>query len=331
MTTDTKNPPQPQLWEDALRVRINQIIDEGSYTRAEVARALCYSKTAVSLWLTGKYSADGRQIAVAAYKWLKSIGELPDAARDQPLTTVETPAFRTVQFALNHALEQRTMTCVIGMPGVGKSHAILAWTKKAREEGLRFIQITANITQKTSPKAILVKIAEALQLPVRGSTAALMDSVLDRLRRDDHLLIVDEAQHLKLAPFEALRALHDQAGIGIAIIGSQALEHTLSVQPKFSELRQLQSRFGAIRYLGVLAGTDLHRFVDIVWGATVGLDVKARIKQETGGVPRDIVRLLTHARTICNGEALSVAHIEQAQKLVALHGQHNNHHRPEME
>ena len=45
--------------------------------------------------------------------------------------------------------------------------------------------------------------------------------IADRVRGTHGLLIVDEAQHLDTRALEVLRGLHDQAGIGLALMGNE--------------------------------------------------------------------------------------------------------------
>jgi DNA transposition AAA+ family ATPase len=58
------------------------------------------------------------------------------------------------------------------------------------------------------------------------------------------LLIVDEAQHLKLEAVEALRAIHDSTGVGLVLSGNESVYAKLTGGTRRAEFAQLFSRVG---------------------------------------------------------------------------------------
>ena len=124
-------------------------------------------------------------------------------------------------------------------------------------------------------------------------------SSADRDRVD--LLIVDEADRLRLAGLEQLRDSYDRSGIGLVLIGMPGLERRMARYP------QLYSRVGFVHQYRPLSGDELRFILAHKWeqlGLTLDpsdytdAEALAAITSITGGNFRLIQRLFTQIERI---------------------------------
>lgn len=140
------------------------------------------------------------------------------------------------------------------------------------------------------------------------------------------LLIVDEADRLKTASLEQLRALYDRGRFGLVLIGMPGLEKRLARYP------QLYSRIGFAHQYRPLPIDELRsllvtRFEDLAnLSPHRGLAdpaVLAAILQITGGNLRLVVRLLTQIERVLdiNGlDTITVEIVDAAREVLVIGG-----------
>ena len=300
-----------------IRELLQKTIDAKSYTAAAVAQAINYSESTVSMYLSGKYKANTARIEAAIVPWLRREGVSLAGADDD--SDVETRTVQAVRNACTSALEEGLMAAVIGPPGVGKTFALQRWQAWARKERLRFVVITANV--HTSAVALLRELGVALGL--RDRTAALLlAAIIDKLNREPSMIIVDEAQHLGVKALETIRAIHDGTMTGVVFAGSLQLKSTLEEGDRHSvELAQLQDRIAIVEHVTAMSPLEVSRFVRRTLGVDI-VDPQAMeaIREVSHGIPRRLVRLLTHTKRLADGSGKPVSAgmvTEASKRLVA--------------
>jgi DNA transposition AAA+ family ATPase len=133
------------------------------------------------------------------------------------------------------------------------------------------------------------------------------------------LLVVDEADRLKMASLEQVRDIFDGGGIGLVLIGMPGLEKSLARYP------QLYSRIGFVHEFRVLDEVETRRLLLEYWrpqqfrlSAEAFRDEEgiAAILQATGGNFRLIQRLLTQILRVLqiNGLAKITAPVVEAAR-----------------
>ncbi|WP_199756854.1 AAA family ATPase [Tautonia sociabilis] len=142
--------------------------------------------------------------------------------------------------------------------------------------------------------------------------AAVARAILDRAKRDHQavdpteLLLVDEVDRIRMAGLEQLRAIFDDGGIGLVLIGMPGLERRLA------RYAQLYSRIGFIHEFRPLGAPEVRELLG-GWrppGATLPDDLLAdaeavaTIIRITGGNFRLLDRLLTQVARILEINAL---------------------------
>lgn len=115
------------------------------------------------------------------------------------------------------------------------------------------------------------------------------------------LILIDEADRLKLAPLEQVRDIYDRTGVGVVFIGMPGLEKRLSRYP------QLYSRVGFVHQFRALSSIELQFILQHKWrefGLTLSpedfddVEVMAAIARMTNGNFRLIQRLFSQIQRV---------------------------------
>jgi DNA transposition AAA+ family ATPase len=121
------------------------------------------------------------------------------------------------------------------------------------------------------------------------------------------LLIIDEADRLKMAGLEQIRNIFDEGGIGLVLIGMPGIEKRLARYPQF------YSRIGFVHEFRALAAKEIRELLNQRWtppGVRLpqhpfDSEAVAAIIRITGGNFRLLNRLLTQIERILEINALS--------------------------
>jgi DNA transposition AAA+ family ATPase len=115
------------------------------------------------------------------------------------------------------------------------------------------------------------------------------------------LILIDEADRLKLLPLEQVRDIYDRTGIGIVLIGMPGLQKRLSRYP------QLYSRVGFVHEFRALSSTELEFVLQHKWRELSlavspadfeGVEAMASVARITNGNFRLLQRLLSQIQRI---------------------------------
>ena len=120
------------------------------------------------------------------------------------------------------------------------------------------------------------------------------------------LLVIDEADRLKMAGLEQARSIFDQGGIGMILIGMPGIEKHLARYPQF------YSRIGFVHEFRPLSASEIRQLLERHWtppgvklpGDAIDSATAASIIRITGGNFRLLNRLLTQVERILEINAL---------------------------
>jgi hypothetical protein len=120
------------------------------------------------------------------------------------------------------------------------------------------------------------------------------------------LILVDEADRLRMASLEQVRAIFDAGEIGVVLIGMPGLEKRLARYPQF------YSRIGFVHEFRPLAAKEIHQLLDQRWSPPgvhlpqhgLSPEAVAAVIRITGGNFRLLNRLLTQMERILEINAL---------------------------
>lgn len=223
----------------------------------------------------------------------------------QEIPFIETSIARRVFGIINLARSQNENAVIVGEPGVGKTRALNAYYDG--HDGTYLI--TATSALGNALRDILRIVADKLGVPVSGSISNIQRQML-QYPMEGRVLIVDEAQNLKLQAFRELLTLHDHTGMCLIFCGN--LDVLKRVNVKSGPLAQISDRVGLHERIDCIPGEDADAITNsfgvegmdaYALARAVGLRFRARA----------LVRVLSAAREQAGVKhTIKLQHIRQA-------------------
>ena len=200
--------------------------------------------------------------------------------------------------AVEQIVESAKIAYIFGRAGIGKTHALMEWTKQGRG-----VFITAE--NGISAVGLIKKIARELKIDYSGSADTVKERIKDAIRFTETIIIIDEGEHLKPAIIDIVRSIGDQTGAGIIIAGTEALKSKIYSQRK--EYEYLYSRAVVNMSLRDLKIDDIAKIVRNFLKNEVDLYTEAEltklfslINMTVKGSARQLSNLLSLASDIAN-------------------------------
>jgi DNA transposition AAA+ family ATPase len=159
--------------------------------------------------------------------------------------------------------------------------------------------------------------------PTYGQVSRKYGEKEDRIRDPTTLIVIDEADRLRMASLEQVRAIFDAQEIGLILIGMPGLEKRLARYPQF------YSRIGFVHEFRTLGAPEVRHLLEQHWApAGVKLpqtplepETVAVIIRATGGNFRLLNRLLTQIQRILEinaFEEITKAVVEAARESLVI-------------
>jgi len=228
----------------------------------------------------------------------------------------QTELLNTVFQLLDTTFDERELSVITSCSGAGKTTAVERYCLvKPHTVHIRVVEVM-------TIKSLLQDIAKALGCPHTGmNSQSLFEMLSEVLKRKPRLIVIDEAERLKVAMLEMLRDIFDQGNIGLCLIGLGELRSLLVRGKNQKEnLVQLYSRIGFNEVVDILTPKDVTLILrDKLPGHQVSnskIKDLANSYRKKGGL-RAVIKLcnlLNHADNlpVVNDEAIAAAESELA-------------------
>lgn len=220
-----------------LIIRFDQYLENSDKSEAQLAKALGKSQTALNRWRHMKYKVSDDKLREFNSSVERYLSREAARRRSKPTEFVKTTIASQVTAVLHRCHIRGDMGVVIGRPGTGKTIAVNHY----QGENPDVILLTAHIGWNV--KSVLMSISKILGISSYGSSYVATDRIIENLSFSDRLIIIDEAQFLKLPCLEIVRTIHDLAGVGVVYIGQPELKRRMhGIDSEF--YAQIYSRIG---------------------------------------------------------------------------------------
>jgi DNA transposition AAA+ family ATPase len=190
-------------------------------------------------FMAGKYKGDNYRLADEVRKWIAMSAAAAERHAVIPARKfVATPTGKVFLATLQHAQLMPDIVTISGGAGVGKTEA-------AREHARNHanVWIATARPSVSAPHSMLDMLCRVTG--VHEATASRRNTaIVRRVTGTQGLLIVDEANHLTTPALDELRSIHDEAEIGLALMGNEEVYSRLEGGGRRAEFAQLFSRVG---------------------------------------------------------------------------------------
>lgn len=222
--------------------RLQSFMKREGLTQAEVSRRTGIANSTLSQMISGKYKGNVES------RWEQLDRFMDDHKRKATYRDrvsdldqyVETPTGRRIRSVFEYCRFIPDMGAIVGQPGLGKSSEAHEYARVND----RVACITAS-PLRHSPTHVIGDICVAAGLGYSIKAVEARARLSEHLSAETALIVVDEAQHLKLPALEELRYLHDTTRCGVVLMGNPSILTTIRGGTRKAEFAQLSSRFGA--------------------------------------------------------------------------------------
>lgn len=244
------------LKDEELILALKEIIETKKANITTIAKGVNMSPATISEYLQGRYKGRVDKLEEALNKYLNTFKKT-DNALLKKLDFAETSIATRVFNAAQMCQVQGKMGIVTGMPGIGKTTAIKEYEKRMGSV------ILVDPFEMSNARTILKQIADVLKIQCHNNMSVndIAEVVVNRLKRNKFLIIIDEAENVKIEVFKIIRKIHDrtEGALGVLFIGTEELFYL--VQKVRNGFPYISSRIGYLEQLNNLDDNDIEKLV----------------------------------------------------------------------
>lgn len=234
--------------------RLEQYLKESRISQAKLAPLIGMSMTAMSQYRNDKYKGDVAEIERKINEYLDTIDEQNSihqkADEYKPAEDyIEISTSKDIYNMIRYVQINGGIAIAHGDAGIGKTKAAQKYATDNPTQAI-YIEVSPITGTLTNMLRLL---ARALRLPESTNKFNLMLAIRDKLEGSNRVIIIDEAQHLKLSAIEQIRTLADpnsitgMKGIGIVFVGNTEI-YTKMKGRQQAQFAQLFSRIKMSKY-----------------------------------------------------------------------------------
>lgn len=261
ITPEELNPEQLADLRERLRITLQE---DTNLSQARLARESDLSSATLSQFLGGTYAGNQQNVARKLSGWLASRDErISNGALPEGPDYVRTPTSEKLRAVLQYAHMAGDIAVIAGGAGLGKTV-----TNK------RYAAVNPNVWHVELTPATggvltcLQEIAGVMGLRDLVNTAAYIQrAIFQKVRNTNGLLILDEAQHLTVQALDQVRAINDQTGIGLVLVGNERVISQMTGGNRAPFLDRLYSRVGKRLIVHKAVKGDADAIID-AWNIT---------------------------------------------------------------
>jgi len=216
-TSNKSGGEPPSGYNEILHRRFMLWRDQSGASVNRIAMMIDKSAALVSQYINRKYQGDIAEIEKDIANLLRREEDFEHPLEEEAFCPTHNA--KLIWEVLQFCDEYHEMGVAVGRSGSGKTRTCNEYKRKNRAS----ILITADLTRR-SISSVLMMIASKTGGTVRsGTNSLLLDSIIDRLKGSNRLIIIDEAHLLRWENFEVIRKIHDCGNVGIVYVGQERL------------------------------------------------------------------------------------------------------------
>lgn len=294
----------------SARDRMREAMRQAGLSQAAAAREVGISPSALNQWLQGKYAGSNEEIESKVENWLSARGREDDGSCALPAVPAffRSPSSQKILDTLAYGQMAGDIVCIYGGPGVGKTVSLRQYRDTNPSVWI------ATMAPDSAPVVpSLEEVAEAVGIrDAAGGARKIARAIRRKVEGTRGLLIIDEAQHLSVAALEQMRSIHDATGIGLALVGNEAVYARLTGGTRASHFAQLFSRIGSRLFISRPTIGDV-RALAAAWNVKgkAELDLLQQIASKPGAL-RGVSKVLAYAAMSGGGAEITVSALRHA-------------------
>ncbi len=201
---------------DEIVKQMLDYIKEHKVTQSSIARSIDVNEGRFSSFLKRKYTGDEEDLKQKCIDYLK-IRLQRQSLKKRDLKFSKTNHAKRIYGVCNLVQVTKMMGIIYGPAGIGKTSALKQFARL--NTNVYYVSAYHSINMLDMMKRILV----ALKVECKGLAGDKLETIIEYLKNTDKILLLDEFQHCSLKTLEAVRAIHDDSGIGIIFSSSKEL------------------------------------------------------------------------------------------------------------
>ncbi len=292
--------------------RLREYLRQSGKSQSAASKAIGVSQTTLNQYMNDKYPGDVDGLEDQIELWLRR--ETARAAKADLGEFQMTSVAKDVTTVLQFCHVEGDMGVIYGYPGIGKTEAVKHYHKLNQDT----ILFTADPSYSSS--AVVKELASLAEVQPKGRKFDIIKKIIERLEGKDTMVMIDEAQFLRLDSFEILRRIHDATHCGIVFVGQPILDRQMRGREE-EFFAQIVSRIGIRVELEMPNPAD----VDLLCDAAMVQDKGARaylkkVLEKRGASLRTVHKLMKLGLRVAmqKGESLNEDILRESSQFMAI-------------